>query len=59
MWRRYNPVKFVVEDINTVYLSGKADIVLEKNSYLTSKRAQRKQLRHLKKLVPGRYKLSE
>jgi hypothetical protein len=59
MWRRYNPAKFEVEDINTVYLSGKAGIVVEKNSYLTSKRAQRKQLRHLKKLVPGRYKLSE
>jgi hypothetical protein len=57
MWRRYNPLKNTVEDINTVYLSDEGNILIQKKAYLSSKRIQRLQQKHLERLRPGLYKL--
>lgn len=58
VWHRYSTTSSQMETINTVHLSKTGEILIDKNSYLTQKKAQRKLSRNLMKLKPDLYRLN-
>lgn len=57
-WKKVEPGDKIIKDVDTPFIGKEGELKFNEKDYLALEKNQKKQLRKLKKLKPGVYKLN-